>query len=95
MMRRRLLDVLICPACGHFPLKLEVASEEEVPWEPGDLKKPICERYCALNEGPLPEDPSQCVQCMSRDVIAGSLVCEACGKRYGISEGVPDLLLIK
>ncbi len=90
-MRRRLLDLLACPECHHFPLKLEVYQEERVDGLPSVPEKPLCEKWCAFVGGE-PGDPSLCVECMSLEVLSGKLICEKCGAEYRIEAGVPRML---
>ncbi len=88
-MRRWLLDLLKCPKCGHYPLKLKVYAEtiEELPSVIGEL--PLCKIYCAFVDGP--PDEMKCPECIKKEVVAGVLICEVCGSRYGIDQGVPRL----
>ncbi|MEM4000882.1 MAG: Trm112 family protein, partial [Saccharolobus sp.] len=47
-MKYRLMDLLACPMCKHFPLKLFVFSEKEIDRKLSqEDKKPLCELYCA------------------------------------------------
>ncbi len=88
-MRRWLLDLLKCPKCGHYPLKLEVYAETlEEPY-PVTGKFPLCKTYCAFVDGN--PDGKSCPECIRREIVAGVLICEACGSRYGIDRGVPRL----
>ncbi len=90
-MRRRLLDLLACPECHHFPLKLVVEREESVEGLPSKPEKPLCEKWCAFSGGE-PSDPSLCMECMSKEVVTGKLICENCGAEYPIEAGVPRML---
>ncbi len=90
-MRRRLLDLLACPVCHHFPLKLMVEAEEEGHGLPKEPDKPLCERWCAYIEDE-PKDPRNCAECMRVDIVSGKLICEGCGAEYRIEAGVPRML---
>lgn len=90
-MRMRLLDALVCPKCRAHPLKLLLHSKEkrEILRAPEGV---LCKRYCSFKGGePSNTTTKDCRECMSTDVVVGELVCEACGARYRISEGVPCL----
>ncbi|MCD6348171.1 MAG: Trm112 family protein [Candidatus Korarchaeota archaeon] len=90
-MKRRLLDLLACPSCLNFPLKLIVEYEDEVDGLPSKPERPLCEKWCAFMESE-PSDPALCVECMKKDVLSGKLVCEKCGAEYFIEAGVPRML---
>ena len=90
-MRRRLLDLLACPSCHHFPLKLIVEVEEEVEGLPSIPSKPLCERWCAYTESE-PKDPALCFECMKKEIVSGKLICENCRAEYVIEAGVPRML---
>jgi SAM-dependent methyltransferase len=91
MMRRRLLDLLICPQCrGTFIL--EPFKEKMVRgWEQDHI---ACTLTCAflgkaVEAGVSPDD---CTLCYTFDVVEGALRCERCGANFPIINGVPRLL---
>ncbi len=93
-MRYRLLDLLACPMCRHFPLQLVVFKERigekaELPGEP-----PLCELYCGYRAKRLEEleKAPPCEECIKRDVEEGLLFCPACGRWYPIMNGIPRML---
>src|SRR4026207_1456649 len=94
-MKRRLVDVLQCPACGAS-LDLHTIREagEEVPHA---VASPRCSRQCALLGISVPGGLRtgkvfDCTTCYSRDVTDGFLACSSCRILYPIIEGVPRLL---
>ncbi|HDJ26154.1 MAG TPA: Trm112 family protein [Candidatus Bathyarchaeota archaeon] len=92
-MKYRLMDLLACPMCKHFPLELLVLSEvvrEDVK-APEGLK---CELYCGLHRAFLEElgrEPD-CSGCFAREVVEGVLYCPGCGRWYPIIDEIPRLL---
>jgi 2-polyprenyl-3-methyl-5-hydroxy-6-metoxy-1,4-benzoquinol methylase/uncharacterized protein YbaR (Trm112 family) len=94
-MKRRLVDVLQCPACGAS-LDLHAIREagEEVQHA---VASPRCSRQCALLGISVPEGLRtgmvfDCTSCYSRDVTDGFLACSSCRILYPIIDGVPRLL---
>jgi len=89
-MRRRLLDLLLCPRC-RSPFSLEVFQEEETPATA--VRSVACATVCAFT-GRNPRDvtAADCTACYTRDVLEGALTCSGCGARYPIIKGVPRLL---
>ena len=92
-MRYRLLDLLRCPECGRFPLKLYVFEVEEQEVEPPG-KPPLCELYCGYLEKKLEELGGEppCSECIRKDVKSGLLYCEGCGAWYPIMNYIPRML---
>ena len=76
-MKYRLMDLLACPMCKHFPLKLIVFEEVEIE-RPERIRR--CELYCGYNQAML-KDISElsCEDCWSREIVSGILICEECG----------------
>ncbi len=90
-MKYRLMDLLACPMCKHFPLELIVFQENtyEVPEK---IPSRTCEEYCGLLKKWVKEAKGDCVQCFSKEVAEGILICEACGRWYPIIEEIPHML---
>jgi SAM-dependent methyltransferase len=90
-MRRRLLDLLVCPKCqGRF--RLEAFKEEMVGgWAPTRV---ACSQTCAFLERAVDAavSPADCALCYTFDVVEGALHCEACNAKFPIINGVPRLL---
>lgn len=90
-MRYRLLDVLACPVCRGFPLKLIVFKRRGE--EPRGEERPQCELYCGLLERPVSEiRGAPCSECLKVSVEEGALYCERCGRWYPIIDEIPELL---
>ena len=89
-MKYRLMDLLACPMCKHFPLKLIVFEEVEIE-RPERIRR--CELYCGYNQAML-KDISElsCDDCWSREIVSGILICEECGRWYPIEEEIPRML---
>ncbi len=91
-MRLRLLDLLACPSCRHFPLQLHIFEEAredvKVPGNP-----PLCELYCAYKGGEVSKvGETPCDECVKRDIITGLLACTSCGAWYPIIDSIPRML---
>jgi len=93
-MKRRLLDWILCPACGERP-RLTVFQEDEVAIA-SPVARPACASWCALH-GARPAELAEiagvpdCGGCYRREVVEGALAC-ACGAVYPIVDGIPRLL---
>jgi len=89
-MKYRLVDLLACPMCKHFPLELLVFERER-----GELgaEKIKCEVYCGYRAKEVKELVSlDCVDCSSFKIIEGLLACPSCARWYPIEEEIPRML---
>ncbi len=91
-MRYMLLNILACPMCKYFPLKLYAFNEQRLTIPQNNVMKPLCNVFCGLNGKhvhELNDMPPECNECISRDVVWGILLCDRCGRWYPIVNGVP------
>lgn len=87
-----LMDLLACPECRHFPLKLIVFEQEEVERTP-ERERPLCELYCAyLGKEVKREDNYPCEECYKKEVREGLLTCDSCGRWFPIIDEIPRML---
>jgi len=94
-MKYRLLDILACPICKNFPLKLIVFSENQYSYEVELEKKVLCEEYCGLQGKFISELRGvelDCRSCLQREVAEGLLICGNCNRWYPIIEEIPHML---
>ncbi len=90
-MRYALLNLLACPMCKHFPLKLYVFEKSTINKE-FDVATPFCDVYCGLKAEFLEKinkDEINCSECVKIDIISGIIVCPKCGRWYPIIDGIP------
>src|SRR5438876_802367 len=90
-MKRRLVDLIVCPRCGGR-FALESHAEEAVPgWTPSRV---ACSTVCAWRETTVERgvSPSDCARCYQSDVVEGRLRCTACRADFPIINGIPRLL---
>ena len=87
----RLMDLLACPMCKHFPLNLEVYSVEER-YSPKEVRK--CELYCGYHGGMIEElgrEPD-CASCWRYEIVDALLTCNRCNRWYPVVDEVPIML---
>jgi len=92
----RLMDLLACPICKHFPLRLYVFSENRVEKRSltSEDKKPLCEIYCAFKVSYIKDlnvEPP-CDECIKHEIVEGLLFCESCNRWYPIIDEIPRML---
>jgi uncharacterized protein YbaR (Trm112 family) len=90
--RRRLLDIVVCPNCrGRVTLDEVFVEDAAAGWVP---PRPACTTFCAWRNRPVSAGvtTADCTRCYSGDVIEGVLRCAECDHRYPIIEGIPRLL---
>ncbi len=90
-MRYALMNLIACPMCKHFPLKLYV-FEERVFEKEYEVSVPFCDVYCGRkgkNVSELKQEELNCKECVKHDVVAGLLICPKCGRWYPIINGIP------
>ena len=90
-MRRRLLDLLVCPQC-RSRFTLDPFKEEMVEgWVPDHV---ACLLTCAFlgRTADAGVSPADCALCYTFDIVEGALRCEGCGANFPIIDGVPRLL---
>ncbi len=79
------MDLLACPHCKNFPLRLYVISKKE--------RKPIldfCEVFCSFTGGK--PDRSMCGECGKVEIEEGVIICERCGRWFPVTDGIPIML---
>jgi len=93
-MKYRLIDILACPICKNFPLKLIVIKENYYPKREVKLEeKPLCELYCGLQQKYIREVKEvSCEDCIKREVDIGILICVKCKRWYPILDEIPRML---
>ncbi|MEM0381282.1 MAG: Trm112 family protein [Nitrososphaerota archaeon] len=89
-MKYRLMDILACPMCRNFPLKLHVfQSESRYSVEEATR----CELYCSYHDGLIDElEETRCRECYSVEITDGLLTCPKCGRWYAIIDEIPIML---
>ncbi len=90
-MKYRLLDLLACPICKHFPLELLVFKENRYE-PPKELPARLCEEYCGWLKKRVSEGRGDCRECFTHEVDEGLLICTRCGRWYPIIEEIPHML---
>ena len=93
-MKTRLVDLLACPRCQHFPLDLTVLASETDPESEylaihrGAVR---CAQYCALRKEKLDAvvEPPDCVACYRNEITEGILRCGGCKAEYPVIGGIP------
>lgn len=91
-MKKRLLDWIVCPACGETP-RLRVSREEKVEI-PAAVSAPACSFYCGRHDIANPQaifPPPDCNACYREEILEGTLEC-ACGHSYPIVGGIPRMI---
>jgi len=90
----RLMDILACPICKHFPLKLIVIKENQYPQRKIEIEeKPLCELYCGFFRKYIKEvKETPCEECIKKEVDIGILICEKCNRWYPILDEIPRML---
>jgi len=90
MMKYRLMDLLACPMCKTFPLKLTIFEEYSIE-PPHKIMK--CELFCAYHGNFIKElENTNCHECYSKEIQYGILECPSCGRWYPIEEDIPRML---
>lgn len=92
-MKLRLMDLLACPMCKKFPLRLIIFNVESRERPQSVPSK--CPLYCALKGGWVKDvNPSDddCLHCFSREVIEGLIICDNCYRWYPIIDEIPHML---
>ncbi|MGB9729502.1 MAG: Trm112 family protein [Thermoprotei archaeon] len=94
-MKYRLMDLLACPICKHWPLELIPFTENRYNYENLPNKIPYCKDYCGLNKAKISElkiDQLNCKECVTHEIAEGILICNQCGRWYPITEEIPIML---
>jgi len=89
-MKYKLMDLLACPICKHFPLELYVSKKKA---KNRARVFPKCEDYCGYEKKPVREVKSyKCGVCSKIEIIEGMLSCPSCKRLYLIEEEIPIML---
>jgi uncharacterized protein YbaR (Trm112 family) len=90
-LKYRLLDLLACPICKHFPLK-HLAFKESLHEAPKEPPAKTCQEYCGWLGRRVEEGRGDCRECFAHEVDEGLLTCPNCGRWYPIMEEIPHML---
>jgi len=87
LMKYRLVELLCCPSCAG---DLELSGIKQVA-RPGACRVFTCQRYCALDRTARIPPLDRCTDCAGIEIVAGTLDCRSCQKRFPIVESIPWL----
>ncbi|AAY80175.1 Trm112 family protein [Sulfolobus acidocaldarius] len=94
-MKYRLLDLLACPICKHFPLQYHIFSYKKIQREIKDEKKPLCEIFCSFKNININEAKSSdlpCDECYQYEIVDALLYCPNCKRWYPVIDEIPRML---
>jgi len=89
--RYALLNLLACPMCKGFPLKLYVFEKKTLEKD-FKVRTPFCDVYCGLNEKYVRElnvSELHCDTCVKIEILAAVLICPKCNRWYPVINGIP------
>lgn len=91
-MKYSLINIIACPMCKNFPLKLIVFNEKTYQRTPL-VEKPFCDLFCGF-KGTYVKDVKEvpCDECLKIEVVDGILICEKCLRWYPIIDEIPRML---
>ena len=90
-MRYSLMNLLACPMCRYFPLKLYV-FKETIHIKNYAVDKPFCDLYCARHDTFFDKNKQlkpDCDDCVKHDILSGIIICPKCKRWYPIIDGIP------
>lgn len=90
-MKRRLIDLIVCPKCrGTFAAE----SFREEPTRGWTSGPGACTEVCGWRGAELNDvlSAADCAGCYATDILEGALHCGGCGASFPIVNGVPRLL---
>ncbi len=91
-MKYSLLNIIACPMCKNFPLKLIVFDEKTYQRTPL-VEKPFCDLFCGFKGMYVKElEEVPCDACLKVEVVNGVLICEKCLRWYPIIDEIPRML---
>lgn len=91
-MKYSLINIIACPMCRNFPLKLTVFNEKTYQRVPM-VEKPFCDLYCGFKVGYVKDfKETPCDECLKNEVVDGILICEKCLRWYPIIDEIPRML---
>jgi uncharacterized protein YbaR (Trm112 family) len=86
------MDLLVCPECRVFPMKLYVFDTSRHPKREFRISK--CELYCAYLDKKVEEaQDTPCDECIKVEIEGGLLVCPKCTNWFPIYNGIPMMLV--
>ncbi len=94
-MKYRLLDILACPECKGWPLKLLIFETKQYEYKILPEETPYCRDYCGLHGRMIKEIDAEkldCRSCVKTEIVSGMLICPKCGRWYPIMEEIPIML---
>lgn len=105
-MKYRLMDILACPMCKHFPLELYVIEVEKYVEREKYIQillqkqePPLCELYCYKLQLPVGKslkelrgEKTPCNICLKIEVVTGVIFCPSCLRWYPVIDGIPRML---
>ncbi|MCL4380724.1 MAG: hypothetical protein M1331_03770 [Candidatus Marsarchaeota archaeon] len=103
-MRYKLIDILVCPECKGFPLalhsmrKINISDSNEFAKKRHNRDGFECSVFCGLKNKSIKRMESQragaeiCENCLSINIVSGSLSCIKCNAKYKIERGIPRMI---
>lgn len=90
-MKYSLINIIACPMCKNFPLKLIVFSEK-VYQRDIHVEKPFCDLFCGFRRDYVKDVDTPCDECLKIEVVDGILICDKCFRWYPIIDEIPRML---
>ncbi len=91
-MKYSLINIIACPICKNFPLKLIVFNSKT--YQRNVLvEKPFCDLYCGFKQNYVKDiKETPCDECLRVEVVEGILICSKCLRWYPIIDEIPRML---
>ncbi len=102
-MQYKLIDILICPECKTFPLKiqekLKTIEEDNKNTKTNEKSKLYeCDIFCGFKNELIKKikqnknHKSICDKCLEINIVSGYLICSKCKAKYQIIDSIPRMI---